>query len=104
MENGNDFWEWFKKYARKAGRAVATGSTEIKLAVESPETPVWAKTAGVAALVYVVNPADPFGIDPFIFHDDLLVIFGAITSIGRYVTPEMKEQARKIVENLFGPE
>lgn len=100
----DDFWIWFKRRALKAGRRLAQSGVELKLSIESEETPVWAKAIGLGALAYLVNPFDPLGLDPLVFHDDLAVLIGAISSIGRYVTPLMKKEARTIVDDAFGPE
>jgi uncharacterized membrane protein YkvA (DUF1232 family) len=89
------FWDGVAKVVRKAGRALLLSAFELKVTATSEQTPAWAKTLAVGALGYLFLPVDAVpDFAPFVgFTDDLFAMSTAITSIGRFVTREIKAQA-----------
>lgn len=96
----------FEKLARKAkvaGEALVEHTLCIFYAAQEPTTPMWAKTAGYAAIAYFVSPVD--AIPDFLpggYADDLGVVVTAYASLTPYVTEEMRSRAKAVIHGLFG--
>jgi len=62
------------------------------------DTPVWVKTAIVAALVYLIDPLDAVpDLTPAIgFVDDMAVILACLKSIDDQIKPRHEKRARKL--------
>src|SRR5262245_3419212 len=100
-----EFWRWVKKFCGKVGRKVLIAAFELFLTAKSPLTPMWAKATCVGALGYLIFPFDAipdfwFGVGHV---DDAGVMTAALVSVGHYVTPEIRDEARRKVEELLGP-
>lgn len=101
--SSDSFWDKVKGIAKKAGVSVIKLGLELYYSLLSPNTPTWAKATAVGALGYFIFPID-LVIDfiPILgYTDDATVMTTAITSIGRYVTPEIKEKAQEEAEEIF---
>ncbi|NDE16390.1 DUF1232 domain-containing protein [bacterium] len=90
--------------ARKAGIKTASLAFTLWFALNDPETPVWAKTTILAALGYLVLPADsmPDFVPAIGFGDDAAALAAALVVIAAHVKPEHSEQGKQKAENLFG--
>ena len=91
------------RYARKAGREVIEKAFLLYFAVESPDTPMWAKGVIYSTLVYFVNPIDAIpDVTPIAgFTDDLGAIMGSMAMVAVHITPEIKKKAKQRVSDLF---
>jgi uncharacterized membrane protein YkvA (DUF1232 family)/3-methyladenine DNA glycosylase Tag len=98
------FWDKLKKFAKDAGGKVVGRALQLYYAAREPNKPIWVKILVFAALGYFICPTDllPDYI-PFIgYADDAVVLSTAISAIGMYITPEVKEKAEKKLEDWFG--
>lgn len=85
------------------GVRVLCPALELYYALRAEETPAWAKAIALSALGYLILPLDasPDLIPVVGFADDLLTLSMAISSLGRWVTPEIKAKARMAAEDFF---
>jgi len=98
----NDFWQKAKKIAKQAGAKVLQPALELYYSLIADETPAWAKAIAIAALGYLIFPLDlvPDFIPGVGLLDDVATMGVAITSIGRYVTDDIRLKAREKAEDL----
>lgn len=99
------FWAKLRRFARAAGQEVVEKALWLYYALIHPETPVSAKRVIIGALAYFILPFDliPDAILGVGFSDDLSVLLLAVGTVARYITPEVKAQARLKAEEWFGP-
>jgi len=64
------------------------------------DVPVWVKAICSTALIYFINPLDPFGPDPLIYADDIAVMAAALTSLSSYIKSSHKSQAKQKLMTL----
>jgi uncharacterized membrane protein YkvA (DUF1232 family) len=102
--NESDFWGKVKKHAKKAGAKVLQPAFELYYAFKAEETPTWAKGVAIAALGYFILPFDaiPDIIPGGGFIDDIATMGVAITSIGRYVTDDIRKKAAESAAKFIG--
>ncbi len=99
------FWSKAKKYAIKAGRECVELALQLYYALQSPETPIWAKSVITGALGYFISPVDAVpDLLPGGLIDDYGVIVVAVATVAAYITDEMKDKAKHKVNELFGEE
>ena len=98
------FWDKLHRYAKVAGSEVVEKALWLYYAVQQPETPAWAKTVIIASLGYFIFPADAIpDIAPIVgYTDDLGVLSFALATVALYVTPAVKEMARKKMQEWVG--
>lgn len=97
------FWKKLRGYGRVAGRAVLERALQLYYAAQSPDTPVWARTAIYGALGYFISVIDAVpDITPFVgYTDDLGVLAAALAAVAAHVTPEVKARAAATLERWF---
>ena len=97
------FWTKVTSYAKSIGKDVLEYALCLYYALQSPATPKWAKGVITGALGYFILPAD--AIADFIpavgYADDLGVLAWAIAAVACSITPEIREKARKKLEEWF---
>ncbi len=95
-----------KKYAIKAGRECVELALQLYYALQSPETPIWAKNVIYGALGYFILPLDviPDFLPIIGFVDDYVVLVLARRTVAKYITDEMKNKAKDKVNEWFGEE
>ena len=102
--NDSDFWAKVKKHAKKAGAKVLQPAFELYYSFKAEETPTWAKGVAIAALGYFILPVD--AVPDFIpgagWLDDIATMGVAITSIGRYVTDDIRIKAKESAAKVLG--
>lgn len=98
------FWKKVRKYAAKAGGKVIYNALLLYYALQSPDTPGWAKTVILGALGYFIAPIDIIpDVTPAVgFVDDLGVLIAAVATVAVCITPEMKSQAKRQLKDWFG--
>ncbi|MBL8891041.1 MAG: DUF1232 domain-containing protein [Planctomycetaceae bacterium] len=98
------FWDSVSRGFKSAGATVVRPALELYYAMETSETPMWAKTIAVGALGYLILPIDavPDFLPGVGFGDDVVTMMAAITSLGRYVTPDVKSRAERTANETFG--
>lgn len=73
-------------------------------ALQSTETPAWAKAVILGALGYFIAPID--GIPDMVpvvgFADDLGVLVAALASVSLYVDDNVKQKAKNKMKEWFG--
>ena len=99
----NSFWETVKKYAVTIGREVVEQALSMFYALQDPDTPTWAKSIMIGALVYLVSPLDaiPDVIPVVGLTDDIAVITGAIATVFTHIKTEHKAQAAAKASQWF---
>lgn len=97
------FWEKLKKFALQAGKEVTEKALTLFYAYQQVGTPLWAKTVIVGALSYFILPTDAIpDIVPLAgYTDDLGALAAALLSVAMYITPEVKELAKKKMQDWF---
>ena len=102
--NESDFWGKVKKHAKKAGAKVLQPAFELYYSFKAEETPAWAKGVAIAALGYFILPFDavPDIIPGAGLLDDVATMGVAITSIGRYVTNDIRIKAKESADKFLG--
>lgn len=72
--------------------------------IKDPKVPMKIKSIVVSALGYVIAPIDLIfdGIPSVGYVDDLATVAFAFVMITTYVTPEIKNQAKNKLVNMFG--
>lgn len=98
------FWEKIAHHAKAAGEEVVIKVLELFYALQSPDTPVWAKGIIVAALGYFISPVDAIpDVVPFAgFADDLGVVTAALATVMTSITPEVKKAAQDWYKRNLG--
>jgi uncharacterized membrane protein YkvA (DUF1232 family) len=105
--NEQDFWSKMKRYAKIAGYKVAELALQLYYAMQSPNTPAWAKGVIAGALGYFILPVDLVpDVAPAVgFLDDFGVLTAAVITIAAQITPEVKKRAaEKLAEWFKKPE
>ena len=99
----NNFWDKVKGFAQAAGSEVLDRAFQLYYAARRPETPVWAKGPIIAALGYFISPFDAIpDLIPFVgFSDDLGVLALAVATVARYITEDVKVEAKQAKQDLW---
>lgn len=97
------FWRTVKKAAKSVGKKVLQPGFELYYAMEHSQTPMWAKSVAVGALGYLIFPIDivPDIIPVIGFGDDMVTMMAAVTSVGRYVTNDIRKKAAASADRLM---
>ncbi len=97
------FWDTAYRYAARLGREVVEQALAMFYALQDPDTPAWAKSIIVGALVYLVSPMDaiPDMVPVVGLTDDIGVIAGAIATVAIHIKPEHKTQAAEKAAKWF---
>ena len=100
----SNFWDKVKNYATKAGGKVIYNALKLYFALQSTDTPGWAKTVILGALGYFIAPIDliPDIVPVGGYVDDAGIIVAALLTVGAYITPKIKEEAKAKMSNWFG--
>lgn len=98
-----DFWAKLLHFAKKAGRELVALALQLYYALQSPDTPAWAKTIIVAALGYFISPVDaiPDVIPVVGYSDDLAVLVAAAGTVAIHITDDIKARAVAQVGRWF---
>jgi uncharacterized membrane protein YkvA (DUF1232 family) len=100
----SNFWDKVKNYATKAGGKVIYNALKLYYALQSTDTPGWAKTVILGALGYFIAPIDliPDVIPAGGYVDDAGVIAVALLTVATCITPKIKEEAKAKMCDWFG--
>ncbi|MGD9723993.1 MAG: YkvA family protein [Pirellulales bacterium] len=98
------FWDKLLGYAKAAGSEVVERALQLYYGAQDPHTPAWAKAVIIGALGYFITPTDavPDLIPAVGYSDDLGVLVLALATVALYITPAVREQARKKLKEWFG--
>lgn len=98
------FWKKLRHIAIQVGAKLLYPALQLYYLMQSKEVPVKTKALVIGALGYLILPADlvPDFIPALGFTDDLTAIMIALRSACKYITPEIKSQARKQTDKLLG--
>jgi uncharacterized membrane protein YkvA (DUF1232 family) len=103
--NESAFWRKLGRHATQAGKRIVYVALLLYYVLVDPDTPMWAKTKCVAALLYFISPFDL--IPDFLpggYLDDLAVLLLALMTVARHVTDDMKKKAKSTCDEWFGPD
>jgi uncharacterized membrane protein YkvA (DUF1232 family) len=97
------FWNKVRRFAKTAGKQVVEAALQLYYAAESPATPAKAKGIIYGALAYFISPIDflPDLIPGLGYTDDMTVLIAALGVVATHITPAIKQQAAKKVEEWF---
>lgn len=97
------FWRKLGPLAQTAGRSILEKALYLYYAVQDPNTPKWAKRIIYGALGYFIFPLDAIpDLAPLIgYTDDLGVMAAALATVTFYITPQVKEQAHRKLDQWF---
>ncbi|MGP1615298.1 MAG: YkvA family protein [Pollutimonas bauzanensis] len=98
------FWRKLTPLAQSTGRSTLEKALYLYYAVQNANTPKWAKRVIYGALGYFIFPLDAIpDLAPLIgYTDDLSVMAAALATVAFYITPEVKEQAQRKLDEWFG--
>ncbi|MGE5703529.1 MAG: YkvA family protein [Clostridia bacterium] len=101
----DSFWKKLLKEAKKAGKKVVYAALLGYYALQNPNVPTKAKAKIYAALGYLILPIDlvPDFVPALGYGDDLVALLFAIGQVMIYVNADVRNNALKKVEELFGP-
>ncbi|MBL9113732.1 MAG: DUF1232 domain-containing protein [Verrucomicrobiaceae bacterium] len=101
--NEETFWDTIVRYAAKLGREIVELALQLFYALQDPDTPAWAKSVIIGALVYLVSPIDaiPDVIPGIGLTDDVAVITAAVAAVAMHIKPEHKQEATKTAASWF---
>lgn len=101
--NEDGFWAKLKKFAGKWGDKLLLPAMTLYCAMKSPDVPLRDKTLIVGALGYLILPLDaiPDFIPMLGITDDLTAIFLVIKTLGKDITPEIKDEARRETDRML---
>ncbi len=96
-------WEKIKKFSKAAGAKVIYAVLLLFYAMKESSISLKTKIFIAASLGYFILPADAiFDLTPIIgYSDDLGVLLFALKQISSVITPAVKENARKKIEEWF---
>jgi len=99
----NSFWDKVKSFALTAGKEVIELALQLYYTLQSPATPIWAKSVILGALGYFVSPIDAIpDIIPIVgYTDDLGVLVAAVATVASHITDEIKEKAAAKLREWF---
>ena len=99
------FWQKLGPRGKTLGRGVLEKALYLYYAVQSANTPKWAKRVIYGALGYFIFPLDAIpDLAPLIgYTDDLSIMAAALATVAFYITPEIKAQAHQKLDSWFGP-
>lgn len=102
--NEDNFWDKILKFAKTAGKEVVELALQLFYALQSSNTPTWAKTVIIGALGYFISPIDaiPDLIPVVGYADDLGVLTAAIATVAFYITDDVKAKAAAQMQKWFG--
>ncbi|MGB6102220.1 MAG: YkvA family protein [Pusillimonas sp.] len=97
------FWRKLGPRTRAASRAVLEKALYLYYAVQSADTPKWAKRVIYGALGYFIFPLDAIpDLAPLVgYTDDLGVMAAALATVAFYITPDVKAQAHRKLNEWF---
>ena len=89
-------WGKIKNFAKVAGTEVIEKVLQLYYALQSPETPMWAKSVIIGALGYFISPRDAIpDIIPVVgYTDDLGVLVAAVTTVATYITDDITAKVK----------
>jgi uncharacterized membrane protein YkvA (DUF1232 family) len=101
--NENSLQKKLKDFSVKAGQQVVYAVLLLYYVLKSPGIPLKKKASIAAALGYFILPLDfvPDLIPLIGFSDDLGILIFALVQISSSITPEVKLQARKKMNDWF---
>ena len=99
----NSLWEKIKKFSKAAGAKVVYAVLLLYYAMKDNSVSLKTKLFIAASLGYFILPTDAiFDLTPIIgYSDDLGVLLFALKQISLAITPLVKENARKKIEEWF---
>lgn len=103
--NEKSFWKKLREKALDMGASLVYKVLQLYYAMIDRDTPLKAKLVIAGALAYLVCPVDLIpDFLPCGYADDMSAIMAALQTAGAYVTPKVKDRARRKTVELLGVE
>ena len=99
----DSFWKKIRKTAQNLGADAIYMALILFYALNSPSTPVWAKTVIIGALGYFISPFDIVpDVTPGVgYADDIAVMVFAIGAVVMSINEDVRKQARNKLKDWF---
>lgn len=99
-------WDKIRKHASSIGITLIYKALQLFYLAKSDHCPPKVKAGIIAALGYLISPIDLIAdVIPVVgFSDDALAIGAALVMAQAYIDDDIREQAKKAIENIFGHE
>lgn len=99
----DQFWHKLRRLATQVGAKVLYPALQLFYLLQSNDVPAKAKTLIIGALGYLILPADmvPDIIPALGYADDITAIMMAIRALNKYLTPDIKRQAKEQTEKIL---
>lgn len=93
----------FRRLLKRAGRSIARPALEALEMLLDPATPPQARFSLLAALTYLLMPADliPDLLPVAGFSDDLVAITAVLGLCRNHITPEIRQRAQRRLDRWF---
>lgn len=93
----------FRRLLKRAGRSIARPALEALEMLLDPATPPQARFTLLAALTYLLMPADliPDLLPVAGFSDDLVAITAVLGLCRNHITPEIRQRAQRRLDRWF---
>lgn len=100
----NGLWDKIKSVAKSAGLKIIYAALILYYTATASTTPTEKKAIIYGALGYFILPIDliPDAIPLVGFSDDLAALLWCIATVAACITPEIKENAKKKLTEIFG--
>lgn len=96
------FWQKLKNYAVSAGSETVETALRLYYAMQDEDTPPWAKTAIIGALLYFIVPTDTLpDLLPGGYVDDLGALAAAAWTVANHIKDEHRQKAKEMIDKLF---
>ena len=96
------FWQKLNTTSKIIGQEVVNKALQLYYTAESAETPRWIRVLIYGALAYLIAPLD--AIPDFLpggFTDDLGILAGTLSAVIAHISPQVKDQAKKKLDEWF---
>lgn len=99
----DDFWAYVIKVAKIVGKEFLIQPLTLWYCLKDGDTPLWAKSVIVSALLYFVMPIDaiPDPIPVIGFTDDVAAMAAAAAVVKDFIKSKHRKQAKETVNKLF---
>ncbi|MEX0723300.1 MAG: YkvA family protein [Gracilimonas sp.] len=97
------FWDKVANLVKKAGKDFLVLIFTLYYCLIDNDTPAWVKSTILAALVYLVNPADAISdFAPGVgYADDKSVLAAAMLAVAAHIKEEHRDKAKKQVDIIL---
>ena len=98
----DSFWAKLKRYAVSAGADTVETTLKLYYALQDPDTPHWARTTIIGALLYFIVPTDSLpDFLPGGYVDDLGALAAAAWTVANHIKDQHQRKAKETLARWF---